>query len=206
MSVKYYNRAGEYLSVESAGISEDGTQFAVYIHNGEDESRFDKFETTTDKQALENQLKEYALQNGMSPEIVYNILNENRKLQGEVINANDFIKLTDTEKATAFDNYLATKGKIENLKAEKESKIVKIKEEYKELITAEEDILASITKEALNGTRKEECNASWERDIENCTMYLIRHDNMKVLLQRPMNDVERQVCTSDVDNSETESK
>lgn len=196
--MKYYSEAGLIYSVSTAGVSDKGTHYAVTIHNLDgSEDTLISIEPSVNRLEIETKLAEYAKENNLLPELTWKIKQGERVIQGEPKTANDFIPVDDKAKAEAFDKYLSAKSHITVLEAEKTKAITGIKEEYAEKIKAEIEIMDSIESVVRNGTRKEECQASWERDLENGIMLLIRHDNLKVLQWRKMTEAEAQVAIDD---------
>ena len=198
--MKYYDDEGCCYKVDAIGIGADHKMnHGVTCTDREGkETNVISIVPQSAKIEVENELAKYAKENGLIPELIYQIKQGDRVLQGKIDTVNDFIKIDDTAKAQAFDKYLGHKNKILSLESEKASKIEQIKKEYKEMIEAEEDAMDSIESEARNGTVKQECQASWERDLENGAMLLIRHDNLKVLQWRKMTEQEAQVSIDDL--------
>lgn len=200
MSVKYYNKDDNYLSVESQGKGGDGEVFAVYLHEDGEEIKMERFEPTTDKNELENALEKFAVdsEGQLLPELLWKIKKGERVLQGSTKKVDDYIKVSPVDMAEAFEEYIATETQINAYEAEKKEEIESVKSEFKEKIEAEEEKMNVLKKIARTGTRKETCTASEERDIENGMIYLVRHDNLKILHSRKMEDHELQAQTNDI--------
>lgn len=196
--MKYYSNEGECYSIEVAGQSTNGTHYAVVVADIEGkESTLISIESTVNKIEIEQKLADYAKENNLVPELIWKIKKGERVLQGKPIVTNDFIKVTDEVVADAFRHYIAAKNRITALEAEKKNKIEEVKKDYAEQMEAEEETMNSIESVVRTGTKKEECEASWERDINNGVMVLIRIDTLKPLQWRPMNEQELQLCTDD---------
>lgn len=191
--MKFYSKDGDVYTVESSGSNSNGTHYAICKN---DDPIIDVV-PMTNKLDVENKLAEMAKEEDLVPEIVWLIKTGNRILQGKQIQTNDFIKVDDTCIAESFKQYLAAKNKIGSLESEKKKEIENVKEEYADKIAAEEETLASIESIVRCGTIKEECFASWERDLSNGVMVLIRHDNLKPLQFRKMTEQELQVTIDD---------
>jgi predicted secreted protein len=204
--MKYYSESGEVFAVESVGVSDKGTHYAVVtIAPDEDTSRIiASIPSSHFKTEIEAKLAEYAKENDLTPELIWKLKKGDRILQGVPKVFNDFIAVDESVKAKEFDNYLAAKSRISVLESEKKSEIEDVKKIYADKIEVEEEIMESIESIVKTGTRKEECSASWERDIENGAMLLIRHDNLKVLQWRKMDEQELQMTIDDQDGQSDE--
>jgi hypothetical protein len=196
--MKYYNAEGCY-KVDTLGVGTEGRmQYgAIMIDAEEKEHNIVSIEPSCNKTDIEIALADYAKEHELYPELIWKIKKGERVLQGTPETKNDFIPIDDAHKARAFEKYLAHKNAIGSYEAEKASKIEALKKEYKEKIEAEVEELEAIESVVRTGTLKEECQASWERDLENGVMLLIRHDNLKVLQWRKMTEAEAQVTIDD---------
>lgn len=207
--MKYRDSVGNTYKVDTIGLNGDGHMNYGVINVGLDETETNVMSIipSSNKYEVEAALVEYAKEKELMPDLIYKIKEGERVIQGEGKMVGDFIEINDEIKAKEFDKYLGHLWRIAVLEAEAKSEIESIKRDYKEKIEAENEELTAIESIVRNGTVKEECLASWERDLENGIMLHIRHDNLKVLAWRTMNETEAQVCMDDqeaqADNEDT---
>lgn len=198
--MKYYNSEnGDSYYVATAGVSEKGTHYCVEMLEADSGviSTIISIESTVNKIDVETKLAEYAKENKLVPELIYKIMKGERVLQGTPADQNDFIAVTNEIIAKECERYFAAKSRIAELESDKKKEIEAVKDKFNEKIEAEQETMYSIESIVRSGTKKEECQASWERDPQNGVMLLIRHDTLKVLQWRKMTEAELQLCTSD---------
>lgn len=207
--MKYRDSVGNTYKVDTIGLNADGHMNYGVINVGLDdvETNVMSIVPSSNKYEVEAALVEYAKEKELMPDLIYKIKEGERVIQGEGKMVGDFIKINDEIKAKEFDKYLGHLSRIATLEACSKSEVEAIKKSYKDKVEAEEAELESIESIVRTGTVKEECLASWERDLENGIMLHIRHDNLKVLAWRTMNETEAQVCMDDqeaqADNEDT---
>lgn len=207
--MKYRDSVGNTYKVDTIGLNGDGHMNYGVINVGLDETETNVMSIipSSNKYEVEAALVEYAKEKELMPDLIYKIKEGERVIQGEGKMVGDFIKINDEIKAKEFDKYLGHLSRIAALEAGSKSEVEAIKKSYKDKVEAEEAELESIESIVRTGTVKEECLASWERDLENGIMLHIRHDNLKVLAWRTMNETEAQVCMDDqeaqADNEDT---
>lgn len=192
--MKYINAEGVSLFIETCGVSEKGTHYCVAVDNPKKDrnATLAAISPTTDKVALEVELKKYADENGYELEIVHKIRTEERVLQGNLIKANDFIKLTAEEVRDVILDYFECEKEIDAIKTKCKVDCDNIKVAALESIQDVEEKKAICKESATTGIKKIEVDASWERDIDNAMMLLIRHDTLTILQVRAMDATELQ--------------
>lgn len=188
-----YIKDGVVLSVELAGVGEDGQMFQVY----RGENPIIDIPSSSNREEVEKAAKEYADEHGYELDVIYKIRQGKRVLQGREEPANDFINLTPEQVEEDAKKYFGHKSRVAELEAELKLEIEELKRDYKERIGAEEESMEALEHNIRMGTKKEECTASWERDIKNGIKALVRHDNLKVLAVQTLSEAERQVEITD---------
>lgn len=194
LGLRYISEGGSIYKVGLSGVGAQGQMYCIEIVDPEGNSRMlAGVPSSTDKEALEVELRNYASKNELKLWIVAEIEAGNRVLQGVPVIENDFIKLSSEELITEMKDYFDCEKQIDATKAETKRAIDEIKANADLVIDEIEDRMDYHKQCALTGIRKTEVECSWERDIETGTMYLIRRDNLKVLQMRQMTEEESQV-------------
>lgn len=188
-----YIKDGVILCVELAGVGENGQMFQVF----RGEHPIIDIPSSSNREEVEKAAKEYADEHGYELEVIYNIRQGKRVLQGNEIEANDFITLSPEQVEEDAKKYFGHKSRVAELEAELKQEIEDLKKDYKERIGAEEEAMAALEHNIRMGTKKEECAASWKRDVTNGIKVLVRRDNLKVLQVQVLPEAERQVEITD---------
>lgn len=111
--------------------------------------------------------------------------------QGEIEEKPDFIKMSAEDFRESVNNYFTLIEEIDGLERERKNEIERIKEEYRDKISAKKNDMKDIEPCVKSGFKKEMVGASWERDVYTEMMILIRRDTLKPLLIREMTPDEK---------------
>jgi hypothetical protein len=198
-AMKYFDEDGVMYNVGTAGVSKEGTHYCVetYDERTEGVNVVVSINPSVNKLEIETALAEYAKENGLMPDVIYKIKTGDRILQGEVIQSRDFIKLAAEEVSKEALSYFDREAEIEAVRAKLKHDIDNLKKVAEEEIEGIAELMDAHRQAATTGIRPVDCESSWERDLENGVMLLVRHDNLKVLQWRKMTELEAQVQTTD---------
>lgn len=194
-------KTGTLYYVDVIGVGKKGPNYGAYRQKINEPSPEEIIEIVPcdKKTEAEEKLADYAKQHGIDVELIGRVKREERVLQGNKISTNDFQKLTAEEVVEEAKQYFEAETKIDLIKAKHKEEVAALKAALDEEVQEQLDIMESLKSVVTVGLKKVECEASWERDINNGVMLLVRHDTMTVLQARTMTAEEIQINTSDVE-------
>lgn len=158
----------------------------------------DGIEAKEKKVDVDKALLVYAKENGLEPTIVKAIKTGERKIQQGSFEYTDSRRLTDSERVKSCEEMIGMQDELAQLEEQYKAEKDGLKRDYEEACAKKDAEIAALRRKVEYGIEDVPCNVSWERDVENGMMFMLRHDTLTILDVRPMREGETQISTEDV--------
>ncbi len=130
---------------------------------------------------------------GFIPEIMIKVKEDIRVLQGSPFPHTAQVKISQDERVSRAREYFEIQEAIGQVEADGKADIDKIKKDVSSQVSKKTARQKELMPSVISGYEQSTFDASWERDVENGMMIMVRQSDLVALQIRPMDEHEQQL-------------